>query len=87
VAVALDRMQRRLLARHPRPAFAARHARNAVRRLVRIQATSPTSPASLVDASRLKRVVAALVDIAATLDAHADYFCQPQPLAPESHAQ
>ncbi|VVE74343.1 FUSC family protein [Pandoraea sputorum] len=90
VAVALDRMQRRLLMRHPRPAFAARHARNAVRRLLRIQATSPTSPtspASLVDASRLKRVVAALVDIAATLDAHADYFCQPQPLAPESHAQ
>jgi len=84
VAVALDLMQRRLLARHPRPSLAARHARSAVRRLERTRATLPLTPA---EASHLTRVVAALADIAATLDAHADYFGQPQSLAPESHAQ
>ncbi|VVE48175.1 FUSC family protein [Pandoraea aquatica] len=87
VAVALDRMQRRLRTRHPEPALAARHARHAVRRLVRIQATLPPSPVAPVEARHLRRVVAALIDIAATLDAHAAYFGQPQPLAPESHAQ
>ncbi|MFK0375763.1 FUSC family protein [Pandoraea sp. NPDC090278] len=84
VADALDRMQRRLMARHPKPALAARHARNAMRRVAGIQTTLYLAPAQ---ESHLTRVVAALADIAATLDAHADYFGQPQPLAPESHAQ